>query len=263
MKNKGNFKIASFNVSGGFYIGNEDNEYLDREAVEFVDNKLLEQIINIINNEQLDVICFQEIITTERIKYIQKIVEKTQLKFYDLFELSECNIVKNTNCGLAILSKYPMECIIKENFPNPKLSKKTSCGNTYYTYDKGYMINEIEIYDKKLKILTHHGFPYRRFNSAPENNKEVFEFFDNVIEKYNPNIITGDFNAENFMSLMNKTSDKYKRTINSITTVDGKMFDDILLPLEVKYQSKTIKLLSDHYIIINEIEIIKTNGSDK
>ncbi|MBE6156841.1 MAG: endonuclease/exonuclease/phosphatase family protein [Firmicutes bacterium] len=253
MKNKVDFKIASFNISGGFYIGNEDNEYLDREAVDSVDNKLLQQIINIINSEQLDVICFQEIITTERIKYIQTIVKKTQLKFYDFFELSECNIVKNTDCGLAILSKYPMKSIIKEIFPNPRLSKTTNSGNTYYTYNKGYMMDEIEIYDKKLKVLTHHGFPYRRFNSTPEKNKEVFKFFDNVVEKYNPNIITGDFNAENFMVLMNKTSNKYKRTINSITTVDGKMFDDILLPKEIESKSKIVKLLSDHYIIINEI----------
>lgn len=253
MEKKENFKIASFNISGGFYIGKEDNEYLDREAVDSFDNKLLRQIISIINSEQLDVICFQEIITTEKIKYIQTIVEETDLKFYDFFELSECNIVKNTDCGLAILSKYPMNYITKEIFPNPKLSKTTSSGNTYYLYDKGYMISEILINDKNLKVLNHHGFPYRRFNSTPENNKVVFEFFDDIIEKYNPNIITGDFNAENFMILMNKTSNKYKRTINSITTVDGKMFDDILVPKEIEAKSKVVKLLSDHYIIINEI----------
>ena len=72
MKNKVNFKIASLNISGGFYIGSEEKEYLDRESVDAIDNKLLQQIINIINSEELDVICFQEIITTERIKYIQR-----------------------------------------------------------------------------------------------------------------------------------------------------------------------------------------------
>lgn len=253
MKNEIVLKIANFNISGGFYIGNEDTEYLDRNAVDSVDNKLMEQTINVINSEQLDVICFQEIITTEKIQYIKKIADNTNLKFYDFYELSECNIVKNTNCGLAILSKYPINCIKKDLFPNPLLSKTTSSGNTYYTYDKGYMIIEIQKENTKLKVLTHHGFPYRRFNSTPENNKEVFDFFDNVIEEHYPDIITGDFNAENFMALMNKTSNKYKRTINSITTVDGKMFDDILLPKNIDYKSKIIKLLSDHFIIIDEI----------
>ena len=254
MKNEIRLKIANFNISGGFYIGNEDTEYLDRDAVDSIDNKLMEQIINIINSEQIDVICFQEIITTESIKYIKTIVEQTDLKFYETYELSECNIVKNTNCGLAILSKYPINCIKKDLFPNPNLSKTTSSGNTYYTYDKGYMICEIQKQDKKPKILTHHGFPYRRFNSSPENNKQVFSFFDNVIDKYSPNIITGDFNAENFMSLMDKTSDKYKRTINNITTVDGKMFDDILLAKDIQFESKIVKLLSDHYVVVTDIK---------
>jgi len=249
-------KIASFNISGGFYIGNENNEYLDRKAADSVDNKLLEQIINIINNEQLDVICFQEIITTENKKYIENIIDNTHLNFYDSYELSECNMIKNTNCGLAVLSKYPINCVKKDLFPNPHLCKVTSSGNTYYTYDKGYMIIEIQKQDTELKILTHHGFPYRRFNSCPENNKQVFDFFDNVIEEYNPDIITGDFNAENFMSLMDKTPKRYKRTIDSVTTVDGKMFDDILVSKEINYKSKIVKTLSDHFIIIDEIRYI-------
>ena len=248
-----NLKIANFNISGGFYIGNEDTEYLDREAVDSIDNKLMEQIIDVINKEHLDVICFQEIITTESIKYIKTISDNTDLKFFDSYELSECNIVKNTNCGLDIISKYPITCIKKDLFPNPRLSKTTSSGNTYYTYDKGYMINEIQKDNKKLTILTHHGFPYRRFNSCPENNKQVFNFFDSVIEEYSPDIITGDFNAENFLDLMDKTSSRYIRTINNITTVDGKMFDDILLPKNIEYKSKILKLLSDHFIIIDEI----------
>ena len=97
-----NFKAANFNISGGFYIGNEDTEYLDRETVDNVDNKLLNQIIDTINNENIDVICFQEIITTKEVEYLESIANNTELKYYDYYELSECNIVKNTNCGIAI-----------------------------------------------------------------------------------------------------------------------------------------------------------------
>lgn len=247
-------KIANFNISGGFYIGNEDEEYLDRKKVDKIDNKLLNQIINTINTEQIDIICFQEIITTKEIKYLEEISNNTDLKYYDYYELSECNIVENTNCGIALFSKYPIKCIKKELFPNPKLSKTTSTGNTYYTYDKGYMICEIELNGKVISVLTHHDFPYRRFNSTPEENNNIFEFFDNIISKYNPNIITGDFNAENFLNLMKKTSKKYKRTINDITTVDGMKFDDILVYKDINETSKIIKLLSDHYIIIDDIK---------
>ncbi len=247
------FKIASFNVSGGFYIGEEDTEYLDRTAAETADNKLLSQIIDVVNKENIDIICFQEIITTESVKYISTIIDKTDLKYYDCFELSNCNTVKDSNCGLAILSKFKLECLEKGLFPNPGLSKTTNSGNTYYTYDKGYMICQAQINDSNIKILTHHGFPFRRFNSDPMSNRKIFEFFDDVIEQYNPDIITGDFNAENFMDIMIKTAKKYKRTINDVTTVDGKKFDDILVPKRVNCSKKIIKLLSDHYIIIDSI----------
>jgi len=116
------------------------------------------------------------------------------------------------------------------------------------------MISEIEKNGMKFKILTHHGFPFRRFDSCPENNKQVFEFFDNVIDKYNLDIITGDFNTENFMELLNGFSLKYKRTINDITTVDNKKFDDICVLKNIIYESKTVKLLSDHFIVITVLK---------
>ena len=246
-----NLKIATYNISGGFYCGDESQEYLDREAATSVDNKLLDEIIKTINEENIDIICFQEIITTKETKYIETIINKTNLKYHDSYEL-----VKDTNCGLAILSKYPITNSIKEVFTNPKLSKTTSSGNTYYTYDKGYLLSTININDENLNLLTHHGFPFRRFNSTPEQNPSVFQEFDNVINNLKPNIVTGDFNSENFMDLMNQTNKKYKRLFNEITTVDDKRFDDILLPKEQEYISKKIiKSLSDHFLLIVEIKI--------
>ena len=249
-------KIASYNISGGFYNSDDKTEYLDKERVENVDDKMLQQIVETINNEDIDVICFQEIITTERIQYIQSICNRTNLKYFEFYELSESNIVKNTNCGIAVLSKYPMKTIQKELFPNPGLIKTTSSGNTYYIYDKGYMIVNLNVNNKEISLLTHHGFPYGVFDSTAEENMQVFKFFDDAIEKYNPDIITGDFNAENFMSLMEKTDDKYFRTIDNITTVKGKKLDDICLRKNNKYSSKVLRLLSDHYMIITVADSI-------
>ena len=244
-------KIASFNISGGYYIGNEDNEYLDRESSNTIDNRLLKQIIEVINNENIDIICFQEIITTKEIKYMDSIIENTELKYYDYYELSPNNLVKDTNSGIAIFSRYPINSIKKELFPNPMLLKTTDSGKTYYTFNNGYMLCEIN----NKTILTHHGFPYRRFNSTPEANRDIFSFFDEVIDKYHPDIVTGDFNADDFMTLMPKTNNKYQRTINDITTVDNKKFDDILINKNINYSKKIIKLLSDHFIVMIEGEL--------
>ncbi len=247
-------KIASYNISGGFYEDDQSVDFFDKKKSDDIDLRLLNDIVKIINTEDIDIICFQEIITTERINYINRIMEKTNLKYEEHFELSPCAIIKDTECGLAILSKYPINGSIKELFTNPKLSKTTSSGNTYYTYDKGFLIANIVVDNQIIVVLTHHGFPYRRFNSTPELNKNIFVEFDNYIKKYNPDIITGDFNSENFIKMMPYTKENYVKTINEITTNDGMKFDNILLKNE-EYTSKVIVSLSDHFMVIDNIEL--------
>lgn len=249
-------KVASYNISGGFYVGNEDEEYLDRAAASSIDNKLLTEIIDTINNEDIDIICFQEIITTEAIKYIEKIVENTNLKHYDYYTLSPCNIIENTDAGLAVLSKYPINRTIKDLFPNPDIKFTTASGNTYSTYDKGYMIAHIAISNTLiLRVFNHHNFPYRRFRSTAKDNMPVFEHFNEVILGNEPDIVLGDYNTDDFIDLVPELRNNYIRTIDSITTVDGKRFDEIMLKKGTKYSSKMIKGLSDHFMVMAEIEV--------
>ena len=118
------------------------------------------------------------------------------------------------------------------------------------------MIVELNVNNEKISLLTHHGFPYGVFDSTAKENIHVFKFFDDVIERYNPDIMTGDFNAEDFMSLMEKTSNKYIRTIDKVTTVEGKKLDDICLRKNNEYSSKVLRLLSDHYMIITVVDLI-------
>lgn len=249
-------KIASYNISGGFYVGNEDEEYLDRAAASTIDNRLLKEIIDTINNEDIDIICLQEVITTEAIQYIERIVEGTTLKHYDSFRLSPCNIIENTDAGLAIISKYPIDRTIKDFFPNPNIQFTTASGNTYSTYDKGYMISYIVIDNTlKLRVFNHHNFPYRRFRSTAKNNMPVFEHFNEVLLGNEPHIVLGDYNTDDFVDLVPELKNNYIRTIDAITTVDGKRFDEIMLRKGTKYSSKMIKGLSDHFMVMAEIEV--------
>ena len=134
-------KIATYNISGGFYQDDQSVDFFDKEKANGIDLRLLNDIVKIINDEDIDIICFQEIITTESINYINMLMEKTNLKHESHFELSPCHIVKDTDCGVAILSKYPITGSIKKMFTNPKLAKTTSSGNTYYTFDKGLLVS--------------------------------------------------------------------------------------------------------------------------
>lgn len=243
-------KIATYNISGGFYIGDENTEYLDRAPVEQIDNKMLSEIIKEINNQDIDIICFQEIITTAEIKYIETIVKNTHLKYFDFFEMHNCNLVKNTRNGIAVLSRFPILKTIKGFFPNPILAKTTSSGNTYYTYNKGYMLCEIDVNGYTIQVFNHHNFPFRRFNSEAKLNTEVFEHFNHIIKTFDPDYVVGDFNTEDAIGLVPALKTNYVKTVNAISTVDGMKFDEILVKNGTKTSTEAIKLLSDHFLEI-------------
>ena len=243
-------KIATYNISGGFYIGDESTEYLDRPPAEKFDNKMLDEIIDVINQKDIDIICFQEIITTKKVKYIENIAKNTNLKYIDFIEIHDCNLVKNTRNGAAILSRFPILKTVKGFFPNPLLSKTTASGNTYHMYNKGYMISEIDINNEKVKIFNHHNFPFRRFNSAAHLNQEVFDHFNDVIKTFEPDCVVGDFNTEDYMELVEELRKNYSKTVNNVSTVDGKSFDEILVKKGMKTSLETMKLLSDHFLEI-------------
>ena len=248
-------KIASYNISGGFYEDNQNVDFFDKAKSNDIDSRMLNETIKIINDENIDIICFQEIITTERIGYIKRIADGTDLKYYEQFSTSPCHLVENTEMGIAILSRYPIESSVKKMFTNPKLSKTTSSGNTYYSFDKGLLVSKIKVDGDYINVLTHHGFPFRRFNTTPEANESVFVEFDNYVKEFNPDFVTGDFNAEGFIDMMPYMRDNYIKTIDAPTTDDGKKFDNILIKNGKSYKSKIIKTLSDHFAVIDEVEI--------
>ena len=79
-------KIASYNISGGFYEDDQSVDFFDKAKSDDIDLRLLNDTVKIINDEDIDIICFQEIITTERINYIKRIMDNTNLKYEEHLE---------------------------------------------------------------------------------------------------------------------------------------------------------------------------------
>ena len=248
-------KIATWNISGGIIQDTEESNYFDQGKKDTINEDFLNKIIEIINTEDIDIISFQEIITTERINYINKIINNTQLKEYRYLELSPCNLVEDTNCGLAILSKYKIDNVDKLMFTNPKLSIVTSTGKTYYTYDKGSLLCSISVNDKIINYINNHGFPIKRFNSEPKDNMNIYNEFSTFISKFKDTIVTGDFNLEEIKDYIQILNTK-KEVFGEITTINNRRYDNIFLDDCYKLiNKKMIEAYSDHFICIAEIEI--------
>ena len=70
---------------------------------------------------------------------------------------------------------------------------------------------------------------------------------------FKPTYVVGDFNTEDFVELVAEFRKNYIKTIDKVTTVDGKKFDEILVPKKTKFTTECIKLLSDHFLVITTI----------
>lgn len=246
-------KIISYNTNGGVKRELTTNP-LEMEKQENFSDEILNEIIKVINEEDADVITLQDAITTRDSNFLNRIITETKLQNCRFFELSDCSTVKNTKSGLAILTKHPIINSISKVIPNPKVLKMTEDGKTLYTFDKGIFNCTIMADDKSYNILTHHGYPFNLFNVDAENYQDVFKFLDKEITKIKPEVITGDFNCENYMDFLRVTDMKYFKAFDEVTTIDNQKYDDVLLPKNTNYDKKTIKLSSNHLMLIIDIK---------
>lgn len=250
-------RISTWNIGSGININSYKEELFDITPALKPDDNIIDIIANQIIANKIDVIAMQEVITTESFNYVNKLSEKTWLKYHVSYENSPCHLVKNTMFGLAILSRYPIEIIKKQLFPNPRLTVTTTKG-IYSTHDKGYIIAKIDA-DEPFYISCTQFLPFHRFNVDILDYKSLFDEYQ-INNLMNKTICVGDFNCIDGIDKIEKVLDllskEYRPIFNEITTIDGKKCDNILVPKSVSVKKQGIlknDLSSDHYMCFVEI----------
>ncbi len=247
-------KIGSWNISSGINVNNYKDELFDITPRVNVNDECLIQISQLIKQNNLDIIALQEVITTPSFHFLENLSKLTGLKYFCEFEISPGFLIENTRFGVAILSKYPIKNIQNKLFKNPNLNKVTEKG-TYSSHDKGYISATIN----GITFISTQFLPFHRFNEKIVNFKYYFNEFQSDVIKNNA-IVCGDFNAVSGASELGKVLDKLQTThtfcFNDVTTTDGKLTDNILLPKGTKIKNKYIETKitpSDHFLCVIEI----------
>jgi len=250
-------KIATWNISAGINTNDYVGEFFDKEKEANVDDECLNSIANEIVLQDIDVIALQEVVTTESFQYMKRLSEKTGMKYFETFENSPCHLIENASFGVAVLSKYPIEVVKKEFYPNPNLTKQTAKG-LYKTHEKGYLCVKVKA-EKEFCILSTQLLPFHRFDAQITEFKDLFAGFQDFVLKNNVYAL-GDFNAikgkEHLSQVFDKINDKYNFLFNEITTTDDKKCDNIILPKKIKVKSSYVvkdNLVSDHLLCVAEI----------
>ncbi|MEM7106189.1 MAG: endonuclease/exonuclease/phosphatase family protein [Bacteroidota bacterium] len=190
-------------------------------------------VAEIINTLDPDICFFQEICSSNKLKYSQSewLSSETGLDHYVDFALDKSHHVKqiDLDLGISILSKYPIIKTSKFEVFNPDISVYRENGEIWHSHNKGFLTIEIMFSKIALKVINVHLLPLPKFKIKP-NDSLIMEVWQSIhlflLHQNVKNIIIGgDFNIGNIEKYVKKFQ-KFKK-INSIesTTIDGRNVD--------------------------------------
>lgn len=255
-------KIASWNISCGIPAEWSISNGIKKEK-DYKKFGLIDEVIQKINIEDIDIIGVQESVAFQNgdRSYAQIIAENTKLKHYVEFKVSDCHLLENANIEEVILSKYPITKTKNIMFENVNLSNKGKDGKTYYLFDDGFILSDIQISDNLvIKFITGHAPAFQVFGKIPEDYDYVYKRLEENIEnlrKENSKIfVVGDYNTEKLLEMLPFINHNFRNHVQGMTYFEGTAIDYILAEKNIKcLTSKKLENKSDHLLCIASFEV--------
>lgn len=228
-----------------------------------------DEIIKLINENGIDVICFQEFPTVveDSEEITQKIIQNTKLKYHYSVDTYPTFLVKNGRAGVAIFSSTELISKKFSFMENPDIRKLSKNGKVYYSFDKGLITADLLIEGQPLTVVTGHAFSFSPFGALAEDYPSAFKEISNcafdALTKNENVVVVGDFNTEKLFEILPELNDDFKDNLSGPTTVSGVMegenfksgrkLDYFLTAPSVRVGKTTkIKNFSDHCLCICE-----------
>lgn len=214
--------VATWNI-GSLYANFDSNlQYLE---------KLLSQ-------QTVDILCMQEVPAQESL--LHHITTTGGFQHCIFKTTSQSHICQENDMGIAVFSRYTITQLdsIKLNKPTVPISYN---GKPEIWHDKYFMAVLCEKENKKLILVTGHGFPFHRYQLEQPSKYAIispsFEHLDNWIELLHQRYpktafcMAADFNIKSPLFFMQQCNQQYVDIFeNEGTRPSGRKTDAILLP---------------------------------
>lgn len=215
-------KIATWNI-GSLYVDFGANFPYFEETV---------------SDLKADIFCMQEFPVKESM--VDEVMRIGGFSYYKLNRTSESHINKESDMGIAIFSKFPIEQIDLIELPKPKI-KAFREGKEERWHSKFFTINLCKTPTKDIVIITGHGFPFHRYNlEHPDYYNVICESFsvldgwisDFVKKNKNTDVyLSADFNLTDPLSFMPVCNESYFDAFcGDATRPSGRKTDAVLIP---------------------------------
>lgn len=224
-----------------------------------------ENIKDIIDKYDIDIISFQEAITSEGAVMPIKdyIKENTELKYSAQLETSPSHINIGSMMGVVTCSKYPIEEEKAVMFENPHIEYKKSETVTWVMHDKGFIVSYIN--SIPLVIVNGHGMPFFVFKRSALEFIDIFEktekdILDLMLKE--PNfIVLGDMNHNGIKDIFPNICNVSNSNVTGITYYNKSSNE--YMQLDYIMTSKNIEVISseiidtrfDHKLCLSTIEV--------
>lgn len=224
----------------------------------------IEQIKESVERNSIDIICFQEAITSgDNGKFLETVKNELGYEYLSYFELSSAHIDETTMMGVAILSRYQIIDYQRILLSNPHLEIQKG-DNIIYSDDKGFLCVEIIYKGKNIRVLTGHMLPFHSFGSDSALHKDVYVEMYSKIKPYCkgiPSIICGDFNSSKLTSIIPDLSIDFQNTFIKPTRYNGNQNDYIFASTDWDVENNHIEALAtfDHFLCIVEVDLKSHN----
>jgi endonuclease/exonuclease/phosphatase family metal-dependent hydrolase len=235
--------------------------------------RLLNQVEALIEKEQPDILCLQEVLDAEGTIYLPdqvfdslKRIKKTSGLSYDFFSPTNSFQVAGVqgHFGNAILSRYPLkhvETIFTNNAHNTIAQESDHIPNI-----RNLQITQVDTPDGVVTVFNHHGHWEPNQFGSPTSVEKLQIVADQVRKQVGPIIVAGDFNvvAESdamrvFDNLLVDLTAEHNITTTlsqfgkvSDVACDHILINDEISPLEFRVCEE---LVSDHKGLIMQFDI--------
>lgn len=190
-------------------------------------------IIEILNENKIDVICFQEAITSSTTMYpISTYLEQNSAyKYHYDYELAPSSVDLNNKIGISVCSKYPITDGHRIPLQNPKFAYTDREQNkTYRSEDDGFIIAKIPNFS--LMVVTGHCPPFDLFHKKPTECLEIFtkleQQFGYFIDQMPHLVFCGDFNMTDTKLPFAKMNTRMIETVQG-PTYQNKHYDHMFV----------------------------------
>lgn len=171
-------------------------------------------IVDVLNREQPDVVCLQEVISAEQtgkvLQSLEEILEKTPYEYVYYSPLVEFRFMHGTaQRGNAILSKYPFE--FTETFWTNGEFQENFDYSSGYNAARGVAAAILRTPDGPLNIVTTHGYHVKEHKNGNDQTKAACETILAYCQNLKgPIVLTGDFNLVPKSDSMNVFSEVFR-----------------------------------------------------